>query len=64
MTRDELQGFIVQAINFLAAATGNSQRVSAERFGKEIHVIANRDGDPTDRAFYRLTLHARRGGSR
>jgi hypothetical protein len=60
MTRDQLQHFISRAINEKAERERTADRVAATPFGKEIHISATRDGDPTDRAFYRLTLHARK----
>lgn len=61
MTRDQLQLFIARAINIAARDEGISDRVQAAPFGKEIHVSATRDGEQSERALYRLTLHERRG---
>lgn len=60
MTRDELQMFIVRAINAGARDEGIATRVVAQSFGKEIHISATRDGEQSERVFYRLTLHARK----
>lgn len=61
MTRLELQQFIAAAINEKARRAGIWDRVMAAPFGREIHISATRDGDQTERVFYRLTLHARKG---
>lgn len=60
MTRDELQMFIARAINAAAREEGIANRVMAQAFDKEIHISATKDGEQSERVFYRLTLHARK----
>lgn len=60
MTRIELQQFIATAINDKARAEGVTDRVMAAPFGREIHVSATKDGEQSERVFYRVTLHARK----
>lgn len=60
MTRDQLQLYIVRCIQEQALVDGISDRIVAQSFDREIHISATRDGEQSERVFYRLTLHARK----